>query len=81
MSNLINTDVFETQVISFLVCDKCVADRTFLLKEILSWSGKKVSWDKYERIKRDKRAYIVFYLFSDMKTPAIGFFPPGLREQ
>lgn len=36
-----NADVCEPQVISFLVYDKCVAYRTFLLKEMLRWSGKK----------------------------------------
>lgn len=60
MCNLINTDVFETHVISYLVYDKCVADKTFLLKEMLSWSGKKVLWNKCDRIKGIKGLLFFF---------------------
>ena len=37
VSDLILSDVFETCVISCVVCDKCVADGTFLLGEVVRW--------------------------------------------
>lgn len=60
MCNLINTDVFETHVISYLVYDKCVADKTLPLEEMLSWSGKKILGNKCDRIKGIKGLLFFF---------------------